>query len=59
MYLENLRHVETQQTHTDVSKCPSSKYFVTYRIKGSAELINKERIGGETKENYWIPVRTH
>jgi len=33
MYLENLRHVETQQTHTDVSKCPSSKYFVTYQIK--------------------------
>ena len=55
MYLENLRHVETQQTHTDVSKCHSSKYFVTYRVRGSAELINKECIGGETKENYWIP----
>ena len=46
MYLENLRHVETQQTHTDVSKCPSSKYFVTYRVKGSAKLLIN-------KKTYW------
>ena len=49
MYLENLRHVETQQTHTDMSKCLSSKYFVTYQVKGLAKLINKEMYWRKTK----------
>jgi len=49
MYLENLRHVETQQTHTDVSKYPSSKYFVTYQVKDSAKLDVK-RIGNRTED---------
>ena len=47
MYLENLRHVETQQTHTDVSKCLSSKYFVTYQIR---QKIND----GNKTMKYWI-----
>ena len=49
MYLENLRHVETQQTHTNVSKCPSSKYFVTYQVK-DLEKLNIKRIGNRTED---------